>query len=91
MLLLCVVLGCVEKVDVENGLVRLKDHTRVHLEVFIQVEPCAVRAWLIVAAVAEDPGLLFLGEGDVGLRLGEQLVVDSNVALGGATDDDRAS
>ena len=61
-----------------------------HLEVFVQVEPSAVRAWLIIAAVAEHPRLLFLGEGDVGLRLGEQLVVDSNVALGGATDDDRA-
>ena len=66
---MCVVLGWFEKVDVEDGLVRLKDHIGVHLEVFVQVEPRAVRAWLIIAAVAEHPRLLFLGEGDVGLRL----------------------
>ena len=57
--MLCVVLGWFEKVDVEDGLVRLKDHIGVHLEVFVQVEPRAVRAWLIITAVAKYPGLLF--------------------------------
>jgi hypothetical protein len=65
----------------EDGLVGLEHHARVHLKVFIEVHPGSVRAWLSTISISEHPSLLLLEELDRGLVLGEQSIADANVAL----------
>lgn len=45
----------IAQVDVEDGLVRLKDHAGVHAKVLIQIQPRAVRARLVVFSIAKNP------------------------------------
>ena len=52
-----------------------------HLIVFVEVQPGAVRARLSVDAVGEDPRVLFRIEEHARLALREQLIVDSDVAV----------
>ena len=72
-------------------MVGLEDHVRAHLEVLVQVQPRAVRAWLVVEAVCQDPALLVRVECDAGLTLRKQLVVDPDVTVGSPSDHDRLS
>lgn len=71
------------EVDLEDGLVRLEDHSGVHLEVLVKVHPSAVRAGLATVAVSKHPCLLLLEELDRRLVLGEKAVTDADVALRG--------
>ena len=57
------------QLDIENGLVCLEDHPVVHLEVFVEVQPGSIGAWLVVEAVGEDPGLLLSVKCDTCLTL----------------------
>ena len=49
--------------------------------VLVEVQPGAVRAWLAVDTIGEDPRLLLRREEDARLALREQFIVDSNVAV----------
>lgn len=71
----------------ENGLVRLELHAVVNLQVVVDVQPGPVRRRLLVEAVVQVPLehlLLLLLEPDVALDLRQQTVVDSQVAVGSA-------
>ena len=48
----------VDDINFENSLVSFKDHACGHLEVFVQIDPGAVSACLIVEAIGEDPFVL---------------------------------
>ena len=77
------------EVYVENGLIRLEDHSRVHLEILIKIEPSAIRAWFSIAAVTEHPrATIFEAVRDEGLVFAQQLIIDADVAVGCATDHD---
>lgn len=72
---------CSLEVHLEDSLVGLENHARLHQKVFVQVHPGAVRAWLAAEAVSEHPRLLLLEELDGSLVLREKTVADSDVAL----------
>ena len=62
---------CIDQVHVEDGLVGLEDHARVHREVFVQVEPSAICAWFVVLAIGQDPRSLIWSKSYASLALGE--------------------
>ena len=72
---------CSLEVHLEDGLVGLEHHAWLHLKVFVQVHPGAVRARLAAKAVREHPRLLVLEELDGSLVLREKSVADPDVAL----------
>ena len=57
------------EVNVEDGLVRFKNHALMHLEVLIEVEPRSICACFAIEAIFEGPALLLGSEGDAGLAL----------------------
>ena len=73
----------------EDRLVSLENHTRVHLEVLVQVHPSAVCAWLTTVTICQDPCLLLLEELNRSLMLRKKSIANSNVALRSAPDNYR--
>ena len=67
--------------DVENCLIGFEDHACVHFKVFVQVEPSTIGARLVVDTIDEPPRSLIRGELNVRLVLGQELVVDADVAI----------
>ena len=59
-----------------------------HLEVLVEVDPSAISARFVLESIDKDPLLRIGDEGDRGLALGKQLVVDFNVAVGRSANND---
>lgn len=76
------------ELDVEDRLVRLENHSRVHLEVLVQVQPSSVGAPFVIKAIDQPPSGLVRRKRNVGLILRQQLVVYSDVAVWSSTDHD---
>ena len=76
------------QLDVENCLVGLEDHTCIHIEIFVEVQPSAIGAGLVVRTICKFPVALIRQELDAGLILGQKLVVDSDVTVWGTADND---
>ena len=52
-----------------------------HLIVLVEVQPGAIRAWLAIDTIGEDPRILLRREEHTRLALREQFIIDSNVAV----------
>ena len=74
---------CSYEISYEKGLVLLEYHLVLNHLFLVQVVPCPIRALLSVPTVFQDPVSVF--ELDCRLHLGDELVVDADVAVGGPT------
>lgn len=72
---------CSLEVHLEDGLIGLKHHARLHLKVFVQVHPGTVRTLLATKTVREHPRLLILEELDRCLVLREKSIINADGAL----------
>ena len=71
-----------DKVGDEEGLILLENHAILNHLLLIEVVPSAVGTLLAIAAILQDPVSFFVL--DRALHLGNQLVVNANVAVGRA-------
>lgn len=46
----------------KNGLVGLKDHAIVHFIVFVEIQPCSIRAGFPIDSVCQNPSVLLGAE-----------------------------
>ena len=81
-------MGSIVDVGLEEGLVALEEHLWLDWYLLVQIEPRAIRALLAFIAIHEDPAVGVLVEHDRRLHLGQQFIVDTDVTVGGAADDD---
>ena len=72
----------------KNSLVCFEDHTLVHLEIVVDIEPCSIGAWLSFDAIVEHPFILLLLvftsiilHLHVALYFGQQLIIDLYVTI----------
>lgn len=66
----------------DQDLVDLKGHAVIDFEILIEVKPCPIKRLLpLWSPVPKDPSLMLMVEVDVGLKFGENSILDDYITL----------